>query len=578
MSKLRTLGSLALARTRCRKNGGLEKFSLVQMACMVGVFCAAAAIAAPGQTFTTLVNFDVTNGNSSARAALVQGTDGNFYGTTAGGGAYQAYGTIFKVTPEGALTTLHSFCAEANCPDGSTPWAGLIQATDGNLYGTTTQGGLGSGTIFKITPAGRLTTLYSLGASPNDGSFPTGTLLQATDGNFYGTTKNGGIYGHGTVFRMTPAGELTTLVSLCSYYRCFNASGPSPGLIQATNGLLYGTTNGGDGYAQAGTVFEMALDGAFSTLYDFTGAVDGYFPEAGLVQGSDGDLYGETDYGGTKSSGNVYKLTLGGSLSNIYSFCSQPKCADGHGPLGTMIQAIDGDLYGTTTSGGGNTGGTIFRLTTSGSLTTLYSFCAQANCTDGGDPEAGLLQSTNGKFYGTTTAGGTSNDGAIFSLDVGFAPFVLLQRTSGHVGVSVQILGQGFTGATAVSFNGIPASFTVKSDTYLTATVPSGAANGSVTVTEPSGTLTSNKIFRVTPWISSFSPTTGPAGTTVVITGTSFTGATVLSFTCGKKATFTVDSDTQITATVPEGALSGPINVVTPDGHWGSIPHFTVTP
>jgi len=217
-------------------------------------------------------------------------------------------------------------------------------------------------------------------------------------------------------------------------------------------------------------------------------------------------------------------------------------------------------------------------------LTTLHNF----DGTDGVHPYGSLLQATNGTFYGTTsycnlfgTPGGcgcpTLGCGTVFSLSTDLGPFVTFLPAARPVGGVVEILGQGFTGATAVSFNGTAATFTVESDTYLTATVPAGATTGSITVTEPGGTLTSNKIFYVTPQIFSFSPTSGPAGTTVVISGNGFLGTTRVVFACGNAATFTVDSDTQITATVPASALTGAINVVTPGGHVGSTTGFTVT-
>jgi uncharacterized repeat protein (TIGR03803 family) len=594
-------------RTSCRNGKAkiVNHLSTSKTEWAILVFCLATAIAVPAQTVTTLANFDGTNG-SGPRASLVQGIDGNLYGTTGYGGAgcgesSQPCGTVFNIDPLGTLTTLHDFCA-FGCAGGTYPYAELVQGTDGNFYGTTELGGNtancpdsgdGCGTVFRVSPDGTLKILYSFCAQTNcpDGSGPVGGLVQGADGNFYGTTTNGptrktggpcGSFGCGTVFKITPSGELTTLYRFCAQTDCPDGAEPEASMVQGTDGSFYGTTAFGGGHITggAGTVFKITPSGELTTLYRFcaqTNCADGFVPN-GLVQGTDGNFYGTTFLG------TVFRITPGGTLTTLHTFAATT-------PTGQLVEATDGNFYGVTNAGGNISNcvagcGTVFKIAPAGTATTLYNFCSQTNCADGVNPWGGLVQDTNGDIYGTTFAGGSQNVcalsspgcGTVFRMDVGLGPFVSFVRGLGHVGVSVQILGQGFTGATAVSFNGIPASFTVKSDTYLTATVPSGAANGSVTVTEPSGTLTSNKIFRVVPWISSFSPTTGPAGTTVVITGTSFTGATVLSFTCGKKATFTVDSDTQITATVPEGALSGPINVVTPDGHWGSIPHFTVTP
>jgi uncharacterized repeat protein (TIGR03803 family) len=274
-------------------------------------------------------------------------------------------------------------------------------------------------------------------------------------------------------------------------------------------------------------------------------------------------------------------MTPGGRVTTLHSFDG----TDGSNYKGGLVQATDGNFYGTTFGGGANGYGTLFKITPGGTLTTLHNF----DGTDGAHPYGSLLQATNGTFYGTTsycnlygTPSGcgcpTLGCGTVFSLSVGLGPFVTFLPAARPVGGVVQILGQGFTGATGVSFNGTAATFTVESDTFLTATVPAGATTGFITVTEPDGTLTSNKIFRVTPQIKSFSPTSGPVGTSVVITGNSFTGATEVAFGCGKKASFTVDSDTQITAIVPAGTMTGAINVVTPGGHVESTTKFTVTP
>ncbi|MGB7074071.1 MAG: choice-of-anchor tandem repeat GloVer-containing protein [Candidatus Sulfotelmatobacter sp.] len=301
-------------------------------------------------------------------------------------------------------------------------------------------------------------------------------------------------------------------------------------------------------------------------------------PLAALVQGANGDFYGSTTAGGADGIGTLFKITSSGDLTALYSFSG--RLSGSFIGLSPLIQATDGNFYGAGATDGTDLFGMLFRITPEeDTLTTLYNFTGG---TDGLYPN-GMSQATNGTLYGTTQGGRpcdscNPDNSTVFSLGMGLGPFVSFVRSLGHVGVSVQILGQGFTGATAVSFNGISASFAVKSDTYLTATVPVGATNGFVTVTEPSGTLTSNKIFRVVPWISNFSPASGPAGTTVVINGESFTGATRVVFACGNQATFTVDSDTQITATVPARALTGAINVVTPSGPVGSTTDFTVTP
>jgi uncharacterized repeat protein (TIGR03803 family) len=248
------------------------------------------------------------------------------------------------------------------------------------------------------------------------------------------------------------------------------------------------------------------------------------------------------------------------------------------------VLATDGNLYGTTNIGGANGHGTVYQITQAGTLTTLYSFCSQANCSDGADPEAGLLQATDGNFYGTTYHGGNPTDcggfscGTVFSLSTGLGPFVAFVRDSGKVGWNAEILGQGLSGTTAVSFNGIPAAgFNVKRDTYLRATVPAGATTGYLTVTAPGGTLTSNVAYRVLPQIISFSPTSGPVGTQVTITGVSLTQTNKVVFGGVPATDFTVNGDNQVTATVPTGAKTGKIVIVTTGGRTWSTQVFTVT-
>jgi uncharacterized repeat protein (TIGR03803 family) len=243
------------------------------------------------------------------------------------------------------------------------------------------------------------------------------------------------------------------------------------------------------------------------------------------------------------------------------------------------VQATDGNFYGTTRDGGANSAGTIFEITAGGTLTTLYSFYSQSGCADGEEPQGGLVQGTDGNFYGTTSSGGGTNSyGTVFSLVTGLGPFVETLTTSGKVGAAVKILGNNLTGATSVTFNGTSAIFTIASSTEITTTVPSGATTGKVEVTTPSATLTSNANFRVTPTIASFLPTSGPVGTSVVITGQSFTGATSVTFGGVKARSLTVDSDTQITATVPSRAKTRKIGVTTPGGKATSSGTFTVTP
>jgi uncharacterized repeat protein (TIGR03803 family) len=485
--------------------------------CIIIAICAATSIAAPAQTLTTLVDFIGRNGSFPAYGSLAQGLDGNLYGTTNGGPTIYS-GVIFRIAQNPRrfqlLFTSKSFMA---------PDSGVVLGTNGNFYGTTYSGGAnGGGTIFKLTPQGEVVTMYNFCPVTRcvDGDEPIdiGGLIEGVDGNFYGTTQFGGSsncfdvtlgYGCGTVFRITPAGAFTTLHIFSGYPT--DGSYPASGLIQATDGNFYGTTvYGGQNNAAfcdltfpaCGTVFRITPTGAFTTVYNFVDGNDGAQPTGNLIEGLDGNLYGTTFLGGCSDDfvcGTVFKITLGGQLTPLFGFCVQEGCNEGAGPQAGLIQGTDGNFYGTTTYGGTYGKGTIFKITPDGQLTPLYSFCAQSSCRDGAGPEAALVQGTNGTFYGTTADGGTTNQGTLFSLSMGFGPFVTFVRSYGKVGQTGGILGQGFTGTTNVSLNGIPAAFTVVSDTYMTATVPPGATTGYVKVATPSGTLTSNVPFRVIP-------------------------------------------------------------------------------
>ncbi len=466
----------------------MTKFHGWRKICLLSMVCAATAVALPAQTFTTLVNFDGANGELPYFMSLVQGTDGNYYGTTEGGGAF-GEGTIFKVTPGGALTTIYSFCAKIACTDGSLPYAGLVQATNGNFYGTTSEGGANNyGTVFKISLSGTLTTLHSFDYT--DGATPASVLVQATNGNFYGTTRNGGNSGnYGTVFEITPQGTLTTLHIFLGY-TAGDGANPYAGLVQAANGALYGTTLAG-GTPNVGTIFRITPAGVLTTLYVFSPDNDGAEnPYGGLVLAANGDFYGTTFGGGVNGYGTVFKITPGGTLTTLNSFDD----TDGASVDAGLALATDGNFYGTTNAGGASRDGTVFKITPSGILTTLHAF----DGSDGSNPSGGLMQATNGSFYGTTYSGGTSEfDGTVFSLSVGLGAFVETQPASGPVGAKIAVLGSNLTGATSVTFNGTTATFGVVSASEIQTTVPPGATTGKVQVTTPGGTLKSNVVFRV---------------------------------------------------------------------------------
>jgi uncharacterized repeat protein (TIGR03803 family) len=450
---------------------------------VVALSCATLTLASTAQTFRTLVTF--SGSGQPYDSPLIQGTDGHFYGTTS------SVGTVFKITPGGTLTTLYTFCSQPKCADGRDPSGALVQGADGNFYGTTREGGTATGnqnaqgTVYKLSPQGVLTSLYTF-LGP-EGGLPIGGLIQGADGDFYGTTDSDGGAGYqGTFFKISSAGALTTL------YRFPVGFAPASTLVLGSDGNFYGDTEDGSGTGcyegeGCGTAFKITPSGEFTTLTTLQ-EPDGN-PQSGLTWGADGNLYGTAT---TPQVGAVFEVTTAGSLSTVYTF-GLP--SGGEKPIAGLVLGTDGNFYGTTSIGGiHRNSGTIFELTPSGTLTTLHDFDGS---TDGSYPVTTLMQSTNGIFYGMTSGGGANNLGTIFSISTGLGPFVTPRPTSGEVGKAVTILGTNLTGTTAVSFNGTPATFTANGSAINT-TVPAGATTGTITVTTSSGTLSSNVVFTIT--------------------------------------------------------------------------------
>jgi uncharacterized repeat protein (TIGR03803 family) len=481
---------------------------------VVGLLCLATSLLS-AQTLTTVADF---GGGSEGTGpfGIIQANNGNFYGVTqfAGSGPYCSLaggcGTIFEVTSTGKVTTLYNFCSQKGCADGAIA-NGLVQASNGNFYGTTKlRGAHYMGTIFEITPAGKFTSLYSFCAQANcpDGSNPVGRLVQGIDGALYGLTNSGGPtgcrYGCGTMFKITLSGQFTSVFDFCAKTNCVDEGrNPQQGLTVAPSGDFYGTTFGG-GRPQEGIIFKITSSGSLTKLYSFysqPNGADGWDPQAPLTLGGDGNLYGTASKGGTFKNGTLFKITPAGQYTVLYNFCSQTNCADGASPSGPIAWGSDGNLYGTA-AGGGSTqyAGTAFQINPSGQYRLLYTFCSQVGCADGVTP-FGLIQDTNGNFYGTTGGGGgqACSCGTVFSLSMGLEPFVEAEPSFAPVGKRVAILGNGLTGTTSVTFNGTPATFKVGSGTYILATVPAGATTGPIEVTTPSGTLSSNVAFQVLP-------------------------------------------------------------------------------
>ena len=451
------------------------------------------AIVTSAQTVQTF-DFNGTNGGYPF-GTPVQATDGNIYG---GAFSLTNESTVFQLTPSGALTTLYTLCS--TCGQGVDA---LLQGSDGNLYGLTSGGGsYNGGTAFQLTLSGTLTVLYDFCSIPGciDGQSPV-ALVQGDDGNFYGVTQSGGNNKSGTVFKLTPSGTFTTVYSFCSQTKCPDGARPST-FILGSDGNFYGTTyDFGNGLycsltaGTCGTVFRITPTGTFTTVYGFCSRLnvaktlrpvctDGSSPSA-LVQGKDGNLYGTTYAGGVRGlpgevgEGTAFQLTPSGTLTTLYSFCQLANCADGSDP-GALVQASDGNFYGTTTLGGVEDDryctygcGTFFQLTPGGVLTTgLYDFSRHNGVTPGG-----LMQASSGAFYGTARGGGGGcGCGTIWSWSANvalaptFTPTSLnfttqaVDTTSGSQGVFIKNVN---TGNATLDFSNISVTgpFAISSNT-----------------------------------------------------------------------------------------------------------------
>lgn len=352
-------------------------------------------------TLTTLYSFPLVNedGGNHPSSGLLQGDDGNFYGTAEMGGTHDQ-GTIYKISPSGNFTTLHTFSGD----DGAAPRARLMQASDGNFYGTTLNGGAnGGGTVFKITPQGVLTTLYDFAfLAANDGSTPWAELVQGNDGDLYGTTDAGGKGLLGTIFKITLTGSLTLLHEFSG---ADDGGSPRTGLCLGADGNFYGTTASG-GTGGMGTIFKMTPDGAFTVLHGFKfDGSEGYIPSA-LVQGLDGNFYGNNYYGGEFSEGSVFRITPSGAFSDLYDFSGEAKFGgSGTSPQAALFPDTTGNFYGTTLD-------SIFKITPSGAFTVIYAFSFEE-----GEPfQSGVIMGEDGSFYGTTGNGGDFGSGSVFKV------------------------------------------------------------------------------------------------------------------------------------------------------------------
>ena len=355
------------------------------------------------QTFTVLHGFGAPKDGSTPYAGLVRNAAGSLYGTTFSGGTARA-GTVFMLSPTGKETVLYNFRAGA---DGAFPVAGLMRGAKGELYGTTVEGGVANhGTIFKLDTMGRETVLHSF--KSQDGSYPDAGLLNDTAGNLYGATLEGGTSNLGTVFMLSKTLGETVVHSFTG-----EADGRFPynygSLLRDAAGNFYGTTLAG-GASNQGIVFKLDRAGKETILYNFTGGADGGYPYAGLVMDGKGNLYGTTYVGGASGQGTVFKVNMAGKETVLYNFTGG---ADGGNPSARLLRDKKGNLYGTTYYGGAANSGVVFKLDTTRHETVLHSF-DYAN--DGGYPTARLIRDGAGNLYGTASAGGPFNGGTVFKL------------------------------------------------------------------------------------------------------------------------------------------------------------------
>jgi uncharacterized repeat protein (TIGR03803 family) len=551
------------------RRSGMIAAALTVLAFAV-VMCAGMAVPAHAQTPTTLHAFkEIPTDACLPEDNIVQGRDGYMYGI---GGTCGANGTgaVYKISPSGAESVVYNFPSDfANC------FSGLTIGSDGNFYGTCFTTPTGNGSIFQLTPAGVFTDKYDFTGAYGD-TEPLYAPIQATNGDFYGTT---GYYPYtcGNVYQLTAAGVYKNLHTFTG-----NDCGPASSLFQASNGDLYGTLYecNINGFGP-GCVYQISTTGVFKEIYGFA-ATTGDGVCTGVIQGKNGKLYGATNAGAANNVGNIYELTTAGVYTDLHAFdqATDASCVDNVGRTNVnLTQVTDGSFYGVNGAYGADGGGSIYKLTSANVFT---AFLFPNPPVDGDLPLSTLLQNTNGLLYGTTPSGGPTScspcQGVFFSVATGDAPFVNLEPTqrTGFVGASVGMFGQGFSSASKVEFGGVAAaSVTVTGTTYLTTEVPAGAHTGTVTVTTGATTLTSPQTYKVKPKFTSFTPPSGPVGTSVTITGTGLVQTTKVTFD-KIVASFTVVSDSEITATVPAGAGTGKIAITTKGGSASSSTSFTV--
>jgi uncharacterized repeat protein (TIGR03803 family) len=544
-------------------------------ACSLLLVFAAAPLHATQLTYQNLYNFNCNNGGCFPYdfGQLIQGSDGYLYGTASTGGRNND-GTIFKVSRDG--TTYLDLWYFDGKTTGAFPYAALATASDNNFYGTTSEGGKhGVGTLFRFNPqTNALTVLHHF--TVVEGAPVTAPFQPVYGGSLYGVT------GSGTTYSLAPATG--------AYKKLHKAPGPMWGpFIYGSDLNLYGTTQTG-GSNNLGTVFSMSpTSEAVNVVYNFSGG-DGSAPESSVLQlaGANTDLYGTTDSGGGGSNGTFFRMTTGGSL--VWSTGFDPygggvTCnVDGGNPAAALVSAGTGLFYGTASLGGNNCWGTVLEVDSSGVLQELLDFGECAACNFGEQPDATLLEDTNGSFYGLTVSGGTPNGqtnpmGNLYVLTPPNPIQIITTLCCAYVGPEnpIVVIGDGLSQVIQVTFAGVQAQFQPGSDTYLVADVPTDAVDGPIIVTLATGAqIESQQITRIVPMITNLDPSSGPVGTQVGIVGGGFAGATNVTFGGVKATNFTVVTPSMIQAIVPKHAKTGKVKVTTPNGTATSTQTFTV--
>jgi uncharacterized repeat protein (TIGR03803 family) len=516
----------------------------------------AALAAAPlyAQHYQDLYDFNCDSG-CTPYGTLTQGANGNLYGSSSSGGANNL-GTIFMVTLAGAYTDLFDFTATTGAGGGGL----TLESLDSNFYGTTT------GTLFQFNPStNAFAVMYTF--SSTDGT-PAGPPVEGKDSNLYGVAGE-------TPYRFTVS---TATLELLSNPVPGYPSGP---LFAASDGYMYGASYNG-GHPEAGDLFRLSTTGAIKRIYTYQDNGDGAFPNAPITQGiKDGNLYGTTHAGGfytDAGEGTIFEVSLpSDNFGDPYSFGGS--VGTGTNPTAGLLSASDGNFYGTTNAGGSSNLGAIFEWQTGGSYFELFDFSGNSGLVPGASPNTAIMEDTNGMFYGLTSSGGANGAGVFYTM----AP----AKPVSHISLCcnwflvldqpVMIFGQNLSQIYSVTFGSVNAQFEQGFGTYLIAYVPSAAIDSPITVTLDSGLqLETQRSVHILPAITSLSPSIGQVGTQVNISGGGFAGATKVTFGGVAASGFTVVSPALIQATVPAGAVTGKVGVVTPNGSAKSPKAFRV--